>query len=125
MTSQNKKILIVEDEIPMMKVLNKKLTEAQFTVLKSSDGQEGLEMALDEHPDLILLDVLMPRLGGIDMAKTLRRDSWGKDVPIIMLTNLSLQPEVVEELNLVEYIIKANIDLPELIALIKMQLSSE
>ena len=56
------------------------------------------------------------------MAKTLRRDPWGKNVPIIMLTNLSLEPEVVEELNLVEHITKANIDLPALIALIKMKL---
>lgn len=57
----------------------------EFHALGAKDGEEGLELALKEKPDLILLDVIMPKMDGMTMMKKLRKDNWGKKVPIILL----------------------------------------
>ncbi len=81
-------ILIVEDEEAVLKVLASKLERAGFTVLEARNGIEGLATAKDKHPDLILLDVIMPKMDGVTMLKELRSDEWGKDALVIVLTNL-------------------------------------
>ena len=83
------KILIVEDESSIAKALKLKLTEVGHEVLSAKDGKEGLEVALALHPSLILLDILMPNLNGEEMLAMLRKDDWGKDVAVIVLTNFS------------------------------------
>lgn len=84
-----KRILIIEDEEMLLNALEEKLSSSDFTVLRAKDGQEGLKMALQEHPDLILLDIMMPKMDGLALLGKLREDEWGKKVPVIMLTNLS------------------------------------
>ena len=84
----SKKILIIEDEEAMQKAISDALTKQQFTTLTASDGEEGLSIALKAHPDLILLDIFMPKMDGMAMLQKLRFDEWGKTVPIIILTNL-------------------------------------
>jgi DNA-binding response OmpR family regulator len=95
MIKQNKKILIlvVEDEKILSKSIEEKLLDDGFEVIKGYDGIEGLELAKIHHPDLILLDLLMPRMDGMSMLKKLREDTWGKTVPVIILTNLSSEDE--------------------------------
>lgn len=88
-----KKILIVEDEQDMLDALTDKFTREGFETLQAKDGIEGLEVALKDHPDLILLDIVMPKMDGMTMMKKLREDEWGKNVPIIILTNLSATDE--------------------------------
>jgi len=84
------KILIVEDEPAMIRALTDNLESEGFEVLKARDGVEGLTMASAHHPDIILLDILMPIMDGLTMMQKLRnQDVWGKKVPIILLTNLS------------------------------------
>ena len=117
------KILVVEDEGFIMKLLIKRLAEFDFEVLKAIDGKEGLDIALKEHPDLILLDIVMPRMDGIEMAKRLRKDEWGKDVPIIFLTNLCSKVHEAESLGIHEYIIKSNTNIDELCYVIRQKLS--
>ena len=85
----NKKILIVEDEESMLDAISDALLSQQFATLMAKDGEEGLGIALKEHPDLILLDILMPKMDGIVMIQKLRQDEWGKTVPVIILTNVS------------------------------------
>lgn len=85
----NKKILIVEDEEAIQKAVSDALLNQEFSTLTARDGQEGLEIALREHPDLILLDILMPKMDGMIMFQKLRADEWGKKVPVIILTNVS------------------------------------
>src|SRR3989344_7700045 len=88
----NKKqtILIVEDELPLLKVYADRFSEEGFLVLKASNGQEGLDLAIKEKPDLILLDILMPVMDGLTMMQKLRENTtWGRAVPIMLLTNLS------------------------------------
>jgi len=85
----NKKILIVEDEVSLLTALTDKFTREKFTVLTSINGKDGLKSALSNHPDIILLDIVMPIMDGITMLHKLRDDDWGKSVKIILLTNLS------------------------------------
>jgi two-component system response regulator VanR len=85
-----KKILIVEDESSLRKAMTEKFQREGFDVLLASDGVEGLEQASMGHPDLILLDIIMPKMDGMTMFKKLRAlDDWGKQVPVIILTNLA------------------------------------
>lgn len=83
------RVLIIEDETPLRKALLRKFVSAGFEVREARDGEEGLAIATHEHPDLILLDIIMPVMDGITMLKELRKDAWGKDAHVIMLTNLS------------------------------------
>jgi len=85
----NKKILLIEDDEAMLQALYDIFAENGFLVYKARDGQEGLMVALKEHPDIILLDILMPRMDGLIMMKKLRKDEWGKTVPIVLLTNVT------------------------------------
>jgi CheY-like chemotaxis protein len=84
-----KSILIVEDEITLLKVLKERFAIDGFTVYEANNGEEGLKFALNNHPDLILLDIIMPVMDGMTMLAKLRGDPWGKKVKVILLTNLS------------------------------------
>jgi len=77
------RILLVEDEKPLVDAITYALQREGYTVLVAFDGQAALQMAEGEQPDLILLDLLLPKLGGLELCRILRRRS---DVPIIMLT---------------------------------------
>lgn len=90
MSKEAKKILIVEDEISMLEALSKKFLKEGFEVIQARDGKEGLLKAIKEHPDLILLDIILPKMDGISMMAKLRANGWGKKVKIIILTNLNI-----------------------------------
>jgi len=81
------KILIVEDEESQRIALHDNLAQKGFSVLEAKDGIDGLAVALREHPDIVLLDVRMPRMDGMTMMHKLRVDNWGKTATIIILTN--------------------------------------
>src|SRR5262245_61939466 len=80
----NQRLLIVEDELPMRTALKDCLEGEGYRVLTAADGQAGLELALKEKPDLILLDIMLPRLDGFALCAELRR--LALDVPVLMLT---------------------------------------
>ncbi len=84
-----KRILIVEDELSLLDLLKDEFTAAGFEVLKARDGEEGYQTALQTHPDLVLADILMPKIDGITMFKNLRKNEALKKVPGIILTNLN------------------------------------
>ncbi|OGI94969.1 hypothetical protein A3A03_02235 [Candidatus Nomurabacteria bacterium RIFCSPLOWO2_01_FULL_40_18] len=91
MIEQNKtSILVVEDEVLISTALTDELKDTGFKVLTAENGEQGLKIALNDKPHLILLDILMPVMNGITMMEKLRESGeWGKKVPIILLTNLS------------------------------------
>lgn len=70
-------ILIVEDDVPELNALRDKFTHEGFSILEAKNGEEGLATALREHPDLILLDIIMPVMDGMTMLVNLRKDPWG------------------------------------------------
>jgi len=82
-------ILVVEDEGSLRKALTLKLTRHGYHVLEAENGQVGLDQALKHHPDIILLDIIMPIMDGITMFHELRKDDWGKSAKVLILTNLS------------------------------------
>lgn len=108
--AKKKKILIVDDEESIAEALSSYLKNENFDIITAKNGKEGLDKALSEHPDLILLDVVMPIMNGIDMLKELRKDKWGKTVKIILLTmldDLQKMREAVEG-NISDYLIKSD-----------------
>lgn len=84
---------IVEDDTPLRHALHDKFEREGFATLEAKNGKEGLRIALQDHPDLILLDLLMPKMDGMTMLRMLRENSWGKTVPVVILTNLTSDDE--------------------------------
>src|SRR3989338_304546 len=82
----SKKILIVDDEVDLVETLTFRLEAAGYTVVKAYNGQEGLEKAREENPDLILLDVMMPKMDGYTLCRLLKFDVKFRGTPVIMLT---------------------------------------
>ncbi|PIP16912.1 MAG: hypothetical protein COX44_02810 [Candidatus Portnoybacteria bacterium CG23_combo_of_CG06-09_8_20_14_all_37_13] len=125
------KILIVEDEILMLKTLVNTLNNHGFSTLEAQDGEQGLALALKEKPDLILLDIIMPKMDGLAMLKELRKEAWGKEVPIIFLTNLSDPEKIIQATKdytqtldniAYEYLIKSDYHLADVVKIIKTKL---
>lgn len=107
----NKKILIVEDDELQRKILHDGLAKQGFDILEASDGVEGLDIALHQHPDLIMTDVRMPNLDGMAMIHKLRQDDWGKTASIIILTNYDNNEEQLAQIVVDHpsyYLIKVN-----------------
>jgi DNA-binding response OmpR family regulator len=89
-----KRILIVEDDASLLHGLVDKFTHEKFQVFSATNGVEGLASALTNHPEVILLDIIMPQIDGLTMLQKLRKTGeWGKSVPVIFLTNLSAETE--------------------------------
>ena len=84
--SEPKTILLADDEEALHKVLGKRLQLWGFQVLPAMDGQEAVQLAKTQHPDLILLDVMMPTLNGLDAAHQLKQDPATSRIPIILVT---------------------------------------
>ena len=116
--NNSKKILIVEDETPLRTALVDTLLNEGFEVLESKNGEEGLSVALSDKPDLILLDLLMPKMNGLQVMEKLRSDSWGKEVPIIVLTNRAPDDKIMSDVIKYEpafYLVKATLNLDEVV----------
>jgi len=92
-----KTVLIVEDERSLREAIGDVLRLKKFFVLEAKNGKDGLEMALAKHPDIILLDQIMPEMDGMSALKMIRQDKWGANVPVILLTNLSSTSEQIVE----------------------------
>jgi CheY-like chemotaxis protein len=86
MTNTPQHVLIIEDSALLREVMRDALQSSNFRVSEAENGKEGLEKALAEHPDLILLDLMMPVMDGVTTYKRLRQDAWGEKVPVIILT---------------------------------------
>lgn len=86
--SEGKKILIVDDDLTLREMYEERLKFDGFVVIGASDGEEALTKTSEEMPDLILLDVMMPKMNGIDVLKKLREDEKTKNIPVIILTAL-------------------------------------
>ncbi len=124
MENKQKIILVVEDETALRNALGDKLKHGGFSVLEAKNGKEGLEAALREHPDLILLDIVMPVMDGMAMFKKLREDVWGKNAKVIMLTNLNDAENVAEamEQGSFNYFVKSDWKIEDVVAKVREKL---
>lgn len=104
------RIAIIEDDKPILDMYLMKLNASGYEVKGAEDGVEGLKMLKDFQPDLVLLDLRMPRMSGQDMLKKLRQTDWGNHLLVIILTNLSLSEASLDlrYLKVEKYIIKAH-----------------
>ena len=118
-------LLVVEDEASIRKVIVKKFIKEGFKVLEAVNGEKGLEIFIKERPDMILLDLIMPIMDGISMLKKIRQLDYGKNVPVIVLTNLSDAGKTAEsiEYGVCDYLVKADWKLDDLVAKVKIRIS--
>lgn len=126
METKKPKILIVEDDPFLSSMYISKLQKKGYDTLTCEDGPKGLELASQEKPDLILLDILLPKMSGFDVLKKLKEDPELKDIPVILLTNLGQRADVDEGLRMgaVDYLIKAHFTPVEVIKRIEKALKS-
>lgn len=119
---KDKKILIVEDDKDFSFILQINFQNEGFIVIVANDGVDGLAKAEAEKPDLMILDILMPNMNGIEMAKKIK--SKGINVPIIFLTNLSDIDFMTraEEAVMADYVIKSDVPTEKIVAMVKDKL---
>ena len=124
--NDKKTVLIIEDEPSIRKAIMDKLETSEFLSIEAKNGEEGLIAAFEKKPDLILLDILMPKMDGMVMMKKLREEGdWGKKVPIIILTNLSADDRITSGVVINEpayYLMKTDWSLDEVVAKIRSTL---
>jgi len=119
--AQGPNVLFIEDDSLLLKMYKTKFEHEGFNVISALDGEEGLTAALEQNVDLIILDIMMPRLSGLDMLAKYRQDVKGKSVPVIILTNLTREEEMkrAKELGVKEFIVKADYTPSEVVRKIK------
>lgn len=118
------KILIIEDEQTLLNILVDKFTNEGFQVFSAINGKEGLESALINHPEIILLDIVMPVMDGMTMLSKLRKDPWGKEAKVLFLTNLSNAEKVNEsvEKGVFDYLIKCDMTIDSIVKKVREKL---
>ena len=122
MSDDTKCILIVEDEVDIRDAIAEAIRDVGYEVLLAADGKQGLELALREHPDLILLDLVMPVMDGHEMLRLLRDDEWGKAAKVIVLTASFDVSDVAEAHTgeIIDYIIKVHASLDEVVNKVRL-----
>ncbi len=116
-----KKILFIEDESALQKTFGDILKQEGYEMISALDGETGLKLARAEKPDLILLDLILPKIYGIEVLRKLKEDEITKEIPIVILTNLEEMKDIDKalELGAKSYLIKAQYTLEEVVEKIK------
>jgi len=119
-----KKILLVEDEEIMIDILQRKLTQEGYKISIAKDGEEGLKMMKEVKPDLILLDIIMPKMGGYEVMEEMAKDPELKDIPIIIISNSGQPVELdkAQKLGARDWLIKTIFDPKEVIEKVVKQI---
>lgn len=119
------KVLLIEDDPFLQSMYSLKFDTEGWDVLSASDGVTGLKMALESQPDIVLLDIMMPEMDGFQVLETLRADERGRNMPVIMLTNLNQNDDLqrARSLNALDYLVKAHYMPSEVVARIRKALN--
>ena len=128
MGEDNKKhILIIEDEKDLAEMMKEVLTEAGFVVSMAGDGLEGFRSVSEKHPDLVLLDIHLPKMDGLTVLKKIRDYVNGKDLPVIILSNVSDISSVSDAMGgeVYDYLIKTDWELKDVVLKVKKTLNVE
>ena len=104
------KIAIVEDDQTISQMYRIKFEAEGYEVETAENGKLGYELVKEMRPDMILLDLMMPEMNGDECLKKIRNEDWGKDIKVIILTNMGEQeaPKIIKDLNVLAFIVKAN-----------------
>ncbi|RLC40352.1 MAG: response regulator [Candidatus Nealsonbacteria bacterium] len=116
-----KKILFIEDESALQKTLSDYLKKEGYEVISALDGESGLRLAQTQKPDLILLDLILPKMDGFEVLRKLMENPGTKEIPVIILTNLERMEDIGRalELGAKTYLVKANYTLKEVTEKVK------
>jgi two-component system alkaline phosphatase synthesis response regulator PhoP len=123
MENQARRILLAEDDRFLRKAAGAMLRRQGFTVLTAEDGEEALRVARAETPDLILLDLIMPKMQGFEVLKALKSDPQTSPIPVVILSNLGQESDskAAREMGALDYWVKANLALEELVRRVEEQ----
>lgn len=113
----SERVLIIEDEADVRDAMADAIAQAGYEVATADNGETGIKLALEQHPNLILLDLVMPVMDGHEVLRRLREDPWGKDAKVLIITSMDDINNVVSahEGKIADYIIKAHTSLDELV----------
>ncbi|MEK7643392.1 MAG: response regulator [Patescibacteria group bacterium] len=116
-----KTILVVEDEVALQDALKQSFEGAGYTIMQAFDGEEAATKLTETKPDLVLLDLILPKKHGFDVLKEMKSNDTTKHIPVLVLTNLEESEDVMKsiELGARGYLIKANYALKEVLAKVK------
>ena len=119
------KIAIVEDDQVISQMYRIKFESEDFDVDTAENGKLGLDLVKNMKPDILLLDLMMPEMNGDEMLSLMRKTDWGKDIPVIILTNMgeSEIPDSVMNLGVAQVILKADMTPSQVVTLVKNQLA--
>ncbi|MBI2626492.1 MAG: response regulator [Candidatus Nealsonbacteria bacterium] len=117
MPKKNKKIALIEDEEVLIGLLQRKLIKEGYDVFLARDGEEGLKMLREEKPDLVLLDIVMPKMGGFEVMEEMQKDEELKKIPIVIISNSGQPVELdrAKQLGVKDWLIKTEFDPQEVI----------
>ena len=115
------KIAIIEDDSVISQMYRMKFEAEGFEVQLANNGKRGVELVESFLPDLILLDLQMPEMNGLEALKIIRKNNWGKNIPVIVLTNMGKEesPNELKNLGVESYIVKANLTPSQVVKRIK------
>lgn len=124
MTQTSHTVLIVEDEPSLSEALKDKFTREGFQTLVARNGEEGLKIAEENIPSIILLDIVMPKMDGVTMFKKLKENQDTANIPVIFLTNLSNEEQIAEELEggSYQYLVKSDWDIKDVVGKVRATL---
>lgn len=119
-----KTVLIVEDELTMQRALKNRLEHAGYAVMTANDGGEAIVAMEKAPPDLVLLDLIMPKLDGISVLRQMKGSAALRTVPVVILTNLSSGDKVAEAMQLgtFDFLVKANYSLDDVLKKVRERL---
>ena len=123
----SKKILLIEDNESYAAVLTQKFTHEEFEVIVAGDGQEGIQKATEHQPNIILIDLLLPKMNGLQVMEEIRKNEWGKHLPLLILTNLNPDEEIkrsIEKNKPAYYLIKPEVKLQDILEKINIILQA-
>jgi two-component system phosphate regulon response regulator PhoB len=113
-----KRILLIEDDRYLRRACEASLRQSGFMVVSTADGAEGLRAIGEQSPDLVLLDVLLPRMSGLEVLRRAKANPETRSIPVLIISNSSRPEDVGElmQLGAVDYLVKSNLSLAELTA---------
>ena len=122
MSQATKKILIIEDNESYLTILNQKLFIEKYDVLNAKDGPDGIQKVIDNQPDIVLIDLLLPKMDGIEVIEKIRQTDIGKTLPLVILTNINPDDEILQRImenKPAYYLVKPEVTLDDIAKKIK------
>ncbi|MDP1538542.1 MAG: response regulator [bacterium] len=119
-----KKILLIEDEEILINLLQRKLTQEGYEVSVARNGEEGLRLMRETMPDIVLLDIVMPKMGGLEVMEIMQKDKELKNIPVIIVSNSGQPVEIdkARKLGAKDWLIKTEFDPQEVVDKVKKQI---